>query len=971
MSRLGRVLGALGVCAALTAGAVGAAPAAAAPAPAPARPGHTVTYDKYSLKVDGKRLYVWSGEFHYWRLPSPDLWRDVLQKMKAAGFNAVSIYFDWGYHSPKRGVYDFTGVRDVDKLLNIAQEVGIYVLARPGPYINAETDSGGFPGWLTTQAGLARTSAPDYIAAAKEWFTAIDAILKRHQVTDGGGPVLLYQVENEYSGTVLDAEYMQTLVDKARADGITVPLFHNDVWAGGKWAPGKPGAPDLYAFDGYPQGFDCTNPAVWKQAPEYRWARNASPTTPMFLAEFQGGSFDPWGGPGYEKCRELTNADFESVFYKNNISSGATLQNFYMTFGGTSWGWLPDPRVVYTSYDYGAAISEARQLGPKYDEQKRLGYFTQAVAPLAETDPVAYGPDITGTNPDITLKSQVNPETKTRFILAQHQDNSSTTATATTFPLTTPDGEYPVVPQQGGLQLGGREAKLLVAGYDLGDQRLVYSTSEIMTHARIGDHDTAVLYGAAGQDGETVLRYPAQPKVTVLDGAVSTTWDAARGDLRLDYRHAGLARVRIEAPGKAPFELLIADTAASAAFWKQDTAAGPVLERGANLVRDAKSSGRVLALTGDTSAAGDLEVWAPPSIALVTWNGRPLRTTRTASGTLLGHLDGPCPVTLPALTGWRTQYETPEREPGFDDSAWVAADHATTNNPTKPPAGQPVLNADDYGFHHGDIWYRGHFTATGAETAVSLAGTTGNQGVYAAWLNGTYLGSSGSGSKEFPVPAGTLKPGRDNVLSVLLENMGHNQDWDVNDAHKEPRGLTSATLTGSASPIAWKIQGNAGGEDLADPVRGVFNNGGLYGEREGWSLPGFPDRRWRQTALPAAAPTPGVTWYRTEFSLNLRPGQDTSVGLRIDDDPKRVYRAQIFVNGWNVGRYLNNVGPQHVFVVPNGILRADGRNTIAIASWGGDDGSGGLGAVSLVNLGTQAGGVPVRDVPAPGYRAGS
>src|SRR6185436_12557776 len=54
---------------------------------------HTVTFDKYSLLVDGQRLYLWSGEFHYWRLPSPDLWRDVLEKMKAAGYNAANIYF--------------------------------------------------------------------------------------------------------------------------------------------------------------------------------------------------------------------------------------------------------------------------------------------------------------------------------------------------------------------------------------------------------------------------------------------------------------------------------------------------------------------------------------------------------------------------------------------------------------------------------------------------------------------------------------------------------------------------------------------------------------------------------------------------------------------------------------------------------------------------------------------------------------
>src|SRR6266536_5859490 len=93
---------------------------------------HSVTWDRYSLSVDGKRVFLWSGELHPYRLPSPDLWRDVLQKMKANGFNAVSIYVDWGFHSPKPGVYDFTGVRDLDRFLHIATEVGIYVIARPG-----------------------------------------------------------------------------------------------------------------------------------------------------------------------------------------------------------------------------------------------------------------------------------------------------------------------------------------------------------------------------------------------------------------------------------------------------------------------------------------------------------------------------------------------------------------------------------------------------------------------------------------------------------------------------------------------------------------------------------------------------------------------------------------------------------------------------------------------------------------------
>jgi hypothetical protein len=92
-------------------------PAAAAPTPtteateAVAENGRarSVTYDRYSLKVDGERILLWGGEFHYFRLPSPALWRDVLEKIRAAGFNGVSLYFSWAYHSPAPGVYDFTG----------------------------------------------------------------------------------------------------------------------------------------------------------------------------------------------------------------------------------------------------------------------------------------------------------------------------------------------------------------------------------------------------------------------------------------------------------------------------------------------------------------------------------------------------------------------------------------------------------------------------------------------------------------------------------------------------------------------------------------------------------------------------------------------------------------------------------------------------------------------------------------------
>ena len=105
-----------------------------------------VNFDRKSLLVDGKRKFIFSGSLHYYRHPSAEVWRDRLRKIKALGMNAVDIYFYWSYHSPAEGQYDFSGPRDVDRLLDLIEEEGLYLIARPGPYICSEVDGGGFPG---------------------------------------------------------------------------------------------------------------------------------------------------------------------------------------------------------------------------------------------------------------------------------------------------------------------------------------------------------------------------------------------------------------------------------------------------------------------------------------------------------------------------------------------------------------------------------------------------------------------------------------------------------------------------------------------------------------------------------------------------------------------------------------------------------------------------------------------------------
>ena len=110
------------VTATSSAGTSAASASSAAVTPEPIRPPRDVLlgkpqqvgFDHYSITIGGRRVLLWAGEFDYYRLPSPSLWIDRLEELKAAGFNAVSIYFDWDYHSAAPGVYNFSGVRDVN-----------------------------------------------------------------------------------------------------------------------------------------------------------------------------------------------------------------------------------------------------------------------------------------------------------------------------------------------------------------------------------------------------------------------------------------------------------------------------------------------------------------------------------------------------------------------------------------------------------------------------------------------------------------------------------------------------------------------------------------------------------------------------------------------------------------------------------------------------------------------------------------
>lgn len=290
-----------------------------------------------------------------------------------------------------------------------------------------------------------------------------------------------------------------------------------------------------------------------------------------------------------------------------------------------------------------------------------------------------------------------------------------------------------------------------------------------------------------------------------------------------------------------------------------------------------------------------------------------------------------------------------------------------------------MLYSGDYGYHAGPKVYRGRFGSTNA-TGVNITAQNGYAAGWSAWLNGVYVGGvTGNASIEatsavLAFNSSILKQnGTDNVLTVLVDYTGHDEDNVKPAGAQNPRGLLGAVFVGSTTTnfTSWKIQGNAGGEKNIDALRGPMNEGGFYAERLGWHLPGFDPSSSRGggggKGWDTKSPSEGVAggqhrFYLTSFSLDLGANShslDIPIGIKLNasstSGPAVVY---VWLNGYKFAHYLPHIGPQTVFPFQPGVLNIQGNdghkrtNTLAISLWALTDEPAALEVVELVAYGT-------------------
>ena len=319
--------------------------------------------------LNGKVVSLLSGEMHYSRIPH-QYWRHRIQMMKAMGLNTVATYVFWNFHEPEPGKWDFSGDRNLAGYIRIAGEEGMMVILRPGPYVCAEWEFGGYPWWLQNVEGMEiRRDNPAFLHYTDLYIKRLYQEVGDLQITKGG-PIIMVQAENEFGSYVsqrkdipleehrsYNAKIKQQLTDA----GFNVPLFTSD----GSWL-----------FEGgategaLPTANGESNIANLKKVVnQYNNGEG-----PYMVAEFYPGWLDHWAEP-FPLVNASKIARKTEEYLQNDVSF-----NFYMVHGGTNFGFTSganyngehDIQPDLTSYDYDAPITEAGWVTPKYDSIRNV-----------------------------------------------------------------------------------------------------------------------------------------------------------------------------------------------------------------------------------------------------------------------------------------------------------------------------------------------------------------------------------------------------------------------------------------------------------------------------------------------------------------------------------------------------------------------------------------------------------------------
>ncbi len=307
-------------------------------------------------------------------------WRDRLRKIRSLGLNTICTYTFWNLHEAEAGTFNFEGNLDAAAFIRMAQEEGLWVLLRPGPYICSEWDFGGLPSWLlATQDMKVRTADPRFLEASRKYMTEVGRHLAPLQISRGG-PIIMVQVENEYGSFGKDHLYMGAIEQMIREADFEVTLFTSDGSTPAEVAGGT--LPDALSVINFG---DTDDPAR-----EFANFAKSRQNVPRMVGEFWDGWFDHWG-----ERHHVTPADRCARKLDWMLAQGISV-NLYMVHGGTSFGFMSganfdssyQPDV--SSYDYDSPLDEAGRPTTKFHALREVirKHLPAGVEPPALPEPL-------------------------------------------------------------------------------------------------------------------------------------------------------------------------------------------------------------------------------------------------------------------------------------------------------------------------------------------------------------------------------------------------------------------------------------------------------------------------------------------------------------------------------------------------------------------------------------------------------
>ncbi|XP_050016028.1 beta-galactosidase-1-like protein 3 isoform X2 [Alexandromys fortis] len=321
--------------------------------------------------LEGHKFMIIGGSIHYFRVPR-EYWKDRLLKLRACGFNTVTTYIPWNLHEQEKGKFYFSEILDLEAYVSLAASIGLWVILRPGPYICAEVDLGGLPSWLLRYPKpQLRTTHWNFVEAVDKYFDHLIPRILPLQYHHGG-PVIAFQVENEYGSFSKDGSYMEYIKEALLKRGIVEFLLtsDNDNGIGTGSVEGALATLNMAAFE----------------KDSFLKLQQMQNDKPIMVMEYWTGWYDTWGDR--HKVKSATEIQLTaSRFLRSGISF-----NMYMFHGGTNFGFINGAQNIYqhrgvvTSYDYDAVLTEAGDYTEKYFKLRKL--FASASGSLPRLPPL-------------------------------------------------------------------------------------------------------------------------------------------------------------------------------------------------------------------------------------------------------------------------------------------------------------------------------------------------------------------------------------------------------------------------------------------------------------------------------------------------------------------------------------------------------------------------------------------------------